>query len=432
MKKIVLILVFASLTLFSFAQKLDRCGYRNVIEHNEKQKPGFEHLVDEQFEIAKSYASSEATVYTINVVVHIVYNTANQNLADSVIFNAIEHLSKDFQRLNADTVNMRPIFAGVKGNPKIKFVLASVDPNGNPTTGITRTSTTKVSFGSQLLLSLNMTDAEKVKSTADGGRDPWDQNRYLNIWVCNLEIFPGNPALFGYATPPSGLPNWDYSMLGGISDGVVMQYQYIARNNPNPGLPGEAMLGRTLDHEVGHYLGLRHIWADDQGCTAQDGISDTPNAGANSSASNCDLSSNTCVDNIMNMDLPDMAENYMDYSPDDCMNSFTQGQADLMRGVLNNQRIGLIQGSTASIYENGNSLSQLSFYPNPVTDQVNIKAPLAGTIEFLDLRGTSLKQTSIKAGYNRITIHDLAEGVYIIRMIAPLSVQTNRIVVFRP
>ena len=115
-----------------------------------------------------------------------------------------------------------------------------------------------------------MTDLEKVKSTADGGIDPWDQSRYLNIWVCDMSIF-GVTALLGYATPPAGLPNWPPGSSGTLGDGVVIQYQAFGSNNPNQIGQGIVVKGRTPSHEVGHYLGLRHIWGDGD-CTAEDGI----------------------------------------------------------------------------------------------------------------------------------------------------------------
>ena len=93
-------------------------------------------------------------------------------------------------------------------------------------------------------------------------------------------------------------------------------------------------LGMACVHEVGHYLGLRHIWGDPitgSGCEVDDGISDTPNQNA-ASQFTCNFDLNSCTDNPL--DYPDMVENYMDYSSDDCMNMFTLNQSSIMRAVL--------------------------------------------------------------------------------------------------
>ena len=208
MKKTLLLFALLSSTL-SFAQ-INRCMTPEAIQYQESITPGFINQVNKAFETAKAYSQNNPTksnaIYTIPVVVHVVYNTPQQNLDDSVILNQIQILNDDYQRMNADTVNMRSDFDIVKGSPQIEFVLAQIDPSGSPTTGITRTNTASPSFGSLAIISGDFTDLEKVKSTVDGGIDPWDQSRYLNIWVCNMSFdFFGTEitALLGYATPPT-------------------------------------------------------------------------------------------------------------------------------------------------------------------------------------------------------------------------------------
>ena len=371
MKKTLLSLGLLFTVGATYAQQIDRCMSPHAITYQESLTPGFAAHVDEIFNQAKAmvinHEQKSGTVYTIPVVVHIVHNIAAQNLPDSVIYNQIAVLNEDYQRMNADTVNMRPAFDPVKGNPKIKFVLAQIDPNGMPTNGITRTNTATASFGSLALIGGDFSDLEKIKSTADGGIDPWDQTHYLNIWVGNMSVtFLGQEitALLGYATPPAGLPNWPPGSTNGLSDGVVIQYQAFGANNPNVldagGGPIE-VLGRTTVHEVGHYLGLRHIWGDGD-CTAEDGIDDTPNADAQSNQ-DCDITKNTCVDNIVGVDLPDMVENYMDYSAETCQNSFTQGQVDLIYGVLESERYDLVHGNPAGLSEIEHAVTNV--YPNP-------------------------------------------------------------------
>jgi hypothetical protein len=413
MKKSYLTLMLTSVFGFAWSQHTEKCGSHQAIQYQESLTPGYTQLVDEQFELAKSNLAKNNDLYTIPVVVHIVYNSPDQNLADSVVLNQLESLNADFQRRNADTINMRSDFDIVKGNPNIRFKLATIDPDGNPTTGITRTATSTASFGSFMLFFGDFSDLEKVKSTSDGGHDPWDQDRYLNIWVCNMEVF-NTPAILGYATPPSGLPNWPPGMDLGLSDGVVVQYQAFGANNPNTIDMGQGPLdirGRTLTHEVGHYLGLRHIWGDGN-CSEEDGIDDTPNAEGQSDF-DCDDSKNTCVDNIYGVDLPDMIENYMDYSAETCQNSFTQGQVDLMRGVLQNQRIDLVQNNPASIEQF--ALTEVLVFPNPTSASVTVRF-LQGEVDqirLMDGHGRLVEQVERNgASEVMLSLESLKQGVY--------------------
>lgn len=422
MKKL-LPLFFSVFTLGSsvFGQVAHRCGTTHAIEYQESKTPGYKTAVNQTFDAAKLWSRNHATekaveLYTIPVVVHVVYNNAAQNIADSVILDQIRVLNEDYGRLNADTINMRSDFEPVKGNPRIKFVLAGIDPDGMPTTGITRTMTSTTSFGSLAALFGDFTDLEKVKSTADGGHDPWNQAKYLNIWVCNMAVdFGGTeyPMLLGYATPPAGLPNWPPGSDLGLNDGVVIQYQAFGSNNPNildAGAGPMEVLGRTSSHEVGHYLGLRHIWGDG-GCTEEDGIDDTPNA-SDQSQNDCDDSKNTCTDLIAGADLPDMIENYMDYSAETCQNSWTQGQVDLMHGVLENERWDLVHDNPASISEN--KLFTVNVFPIPATDDLTIEHNFNGSVELklIDMTGKIVLEEEINSNSFKINVNQFKAGVY--------------------
>jgi hypothetical protein len=415
-KTILLSTLLLSSTLFGQdVNQIERCMSHKAIEYQESLTPGYADHVKEQFEIAKAHQqtkTNKSQLYTIPVVVHVVYNTPNQNLPDSVIHRQIATLNEDYQRLNADTVNMRGDFDIVKGSPNIQFMLAQIDPAGNPTTGITRTETAQTTFGDFGLISGDFSTLEKVKQTAEGGIDPWDQDHYLNIWVCNMEIF-NTPALLGFATPPSGLPNWPAGSVPNLSDGVVIQYQAFGNNNPNPLDMGQGAIdvrGRTTTHEVGHYLGLRHIWGDG-GCTEQDGIDDTPNA-SDQSNFDCDNTKNTCTDNIQNVDLPDMIENYMDYSAETCQNSFTQGQVDLMRGVLDNQRYDLVHDNPASLETE--DLVTTNLFPNPAEHKITIQMNHGSADEVVIYNLSGAKLTSV-LNQNESYVIDVSQfekGIY--------------------
>ncbi|HXH19916.1 MAG TPA: fibronectin type III domain-containing protein [Chitinophagales bacterium] len=232
--------------------------------------------------------SNGRAVYTIPVVVHVVYNTASENISNEQIYSQLAVLNEDFRRMNADAANTLAPFQSVAADCELQFCLAVTDPNGNPTSGITRTYTPLTSF----------TYDDKVKFSSMGGKDAWAASRYLNLWVCDLN------GIIGYAQFPGGQA---------ATDGVVIDYQAFGRIG-TAAFPFN--LGRTATHEIGHWLNLRHIWGDG-GCGIDDGVNDTPDHGAANYG--CPLTQTSC--NVLNM-----VQNYMDYTNDACMNLFTVGQ----------------------------------------------------------------------------------------------------------
>ncbi|MCK6601643.1 MAG: T9SS type A sorting domain-containing protein [Bacteroidetes bacterium] len=250
---------------------------------------------------------------TIPVVVHVVYNTSAQNISDAQIQSQITVLNQDFRRLiNTPGYSSDP----VSSDTQIEFFLATTDPNGNATNGITRTSTTKTSF----------THNNDVKFTSNGGQDYWDNQRYLNIWVCNL-----SGGLLGYAQFP------EYSGTNGpytpSTDGVVIHYGAFG-NTGTQTYPNEFDKGRTATHEVGHWLGLRHTWGDVSGCGGTDYVEDTPKC----SGQYYSGSSGSCDKPIQCDNIARQTENYMDYSYDGCMNIYTIGQTARMHSVIEEAR----------------------------------------------------------------------------------------------
>lgn len=415
----------------SIGQDFHRCYTHEAMLEQEEKTPGYIGRVNDIFERAKHFESQDREdVYTIPVVVHIVYNTEAENLADSVVMNQIASLNADYRRLNEDAENVRDTFNTVVGDTFIGFELASFDPAGNPTNGITRTSTDVESF-----FSFETSPAEGVKLTSEGGIDPWDQSRYLNIWVCDMSVF-GTVFLLGYATPPDGLPHWPEGATDGLADGVVVQFEAFGSNNPNPLIAGGSEIdvrGRTTTHEVGHYLGLRHIWGDGD-CAEQDGVDDTPNAEDQSGS--CDLEKNTCVDDIADLgDLPDMVENYMDYSPETCQNSFTLGQVGIMRGVLEIERYDLVNDNPAlSINTNIANESNFRLYPNPSKGTVqltyfNAVENQSAQVDVISETGQTIQTVSLPIGTQSTTIDGLSKGIYFVRFSNEEGIKTEKLVI---
>ena len=303
MKKTFLFLSIFATSIYASAQQrtchtmdnLDRLIQANPRANEQMQKiETHTHKFEQQFN-----NKAVSGVVTIPVVVHVVYNGSSQNISDAQVASQIQVLNEDFRRLNTDKSNTPSTFSSIASDIEVEFCLASVDPNGNVSSGITRTSTSYSSFSGN----------DGVKSSSTGGKNAWATDQYLNLWVCNM-----SGSTLGYAQfPGSG---------SAATDGVVISYKYFGRN-------GSAQApfnkGRTATHEVGHWLNLRHIWGDG-GCSYDDYVTDTPLAG-NEHYGCPSWPQATCSSN-------DMFMNYMDYVDDACMNLFSAGQKSRMRALF--------------------------------------------------------------------------------------------------
>lgn len=406
------------------AQNHDFCGYQHEIEKIQQKKPQYNQWQNQMYERAiseysnwisnKRKITSDTELYEIQVVFHVLYNNTEQNIADSYILEQLDLLNQAFRKTTPDTQRIRPVFIEFAEDTKIQFVLAKKDPNGQITNGITRTATTKTTF-SRNIFGQYLTD---MKYSSKGGKDAWDPTKYLNIWICNMR-FPNQVSMtLGFATPPTGAPNWlQFSDATkdttDIETGVVCHFSTIGSNHP--AAIGDNKEGKTIIHEVGHYLGLRHTWGDNpnNGCNVDDGIFDTPVTRDRNYSCN---GQNSC--NSGNNDLPDMTENYMDYSLDGCAAMFTKQQGYMMRFILDNMRVGLPfrKITNDTLYEN-----KLIVYPNPAnssgfftidfeTESIN---KIVYQVELIDHLGRSVLKDQIENGKkNEINVLNIAAGSY--------------------
>jgi hypothetical protein len=293
------------------------CGTMDVHRRLLSTDPAYARARDRIETIALSYAQGQRTVQRsgvtrIPVVVHVVWNTAVQNISDAQINSQIDVLNRDFRRTNADVATTPAPFLPLATDARIEFYLADTDPSGLPSTGIERRNTTQTRFQ----------DDDGIKATASGGMAAWPADRYLNIWTSPPLFDSLGRALLGYAQFPGG---------SAATDGVVILHSAF-------GTTGTAAapfnLGRTTTHEIGHWLNLKHIWGDDgTGCTGTDDVADTPNqGGANSGVPTFPRVS------CSNGPNGDMFMNYMDYVDDRAMVMFSAGQVERMQACLDDTR----------------------------------------------------------------------------------------------
>ncbi len=259
--------------------------------------------------------SAVGGIIVIPVVFHVISNPSvpAQDISDDLIKAQIKQLNDDYRRINSDRSSTPSFFQGLAPDLEIQFCLATRDPSGNATTGITRHS-----YASPTSWDDATFDATPKPATI------WNRDKYLNLWSANL-----GSSLLGYAQFPGDVAS---------TDGVVLLYSSVGSMDVQ-GTATNYKFGRTAAHEVGHWLNLYHIWGDDTGaCTGSDQVADTPNQANSTSGCGTFPKTDACTATSPGV----MFMNYMDYSYDNCLNMFTKGQKVRMVSALNGARSSLL------------------------------------------------------------------------------------------
>jgi hypothetical protein len=324
--------------------------------------------------------SADQTIF-IPVVFHIVQNGIRGTVSDQQVYEQLEILNADFTRSNLDSAATLSIFKAIAGNPNIKFFIAE----NHSAVGIIRSITTHGPFAN-----------DDLHLSIKGGQDSWDGRFYLNVWVADLA-----PAVLGYGSAP-GEKNF--------KDGVAIHYENFGKTNAK--IPYD--FGRTLTHEVGHWLGLAHPWGDG-GCESDDGVDDTPPQFGPTYG--CDLNSISCGSLTM-------VQNFMNTSFDACMNFFTKGQAELMRETLFNFRPDIIFEEPVTTSVQNDPSQEILIFPNPATSPVVfLKLPESADdfhVSIAGELGINILNISLSGGIQSLDIHQFPNGQYIV------SVQSMR------
>lgn len=306
MKKISILLCILSLGV---SQSLQSQCLTDQISHQYDQEHGItdSFYAEMQRDISGYSASRGSNVrrasFIIPVVFHIIHNDGPENITKEQILDQLRVINEDFSNTNSDKSNLRTYFKdkNIAANLDIEFRLAKIDNTGNCTDGINR-----------IYSNLTYDAGEAVKSLPGA---QWSYTKYLNIYVVSsIESSGTTGTILGYARFP-----WQTSAS---SDGILLR----ADRTGTIGTAVKEGAGRTLTHEIGHWLGLKHPFQG--GCStsafATDGVDDTPPVGETFANANCPSNGNSC-----SVDVPDeldLWENYMDYSEGRCQVMFTNGQ----------------------------------------------------------------------------------------------------------
>lgn len=313
---LVLLLIIPLTTSEAQSSDYYKCGFDNMETWND--------LIFSEIQQPQDFSSFQnRSSLTIPVVFHIVLTDHHARISDEMILRQLNFLNQDFQGSNPDRKNVPDRFKKLTGRSSIRFCLAAEDPYGEPALSIIRVNTSIDQIGIK----------EELYFTAKGGSDAWATERYLNIWVAETGLH-----LAGLGSAPG--------QRDANKDGVVI----------HPGLFNQELPCRTLTHEVGHYLGLFHMWNQDGSCADNDFIEDTPVQAY--PYYDCPQEERTTCGS------PDMFMNFMDYTDRDCMYFFTRGQISRMEKILTMQRSQLLFTKTECYPEN--NVSDFLVYPNPV------------------------------------------------------------------
>tara|TARA_A100001037_G_scaffold79513_1_gene71506 strand:+ start:9795 stop:11099 length:1305 start_codon:yes stop_codon:yes gene_type:complete len=361
-------------------------------------------IIEQRLQERLNYSNNRSvTEVIVPVVFHVVWKDSIENLHDSIIHAQLDVLNESFNLQNSDTSILTDTLKKWKGNFHIRFELATKDPDGNSTDGITRTHTSQSSFS-------YYTNA--IKNDSTGGKSPWNTKRYMNIWVGDLM-----GGLLGYSQFPGGPDSLD---------GNAVDYAVFGdRLYPWTYSPFFAK-GRVLVHEIGHWLNLFHPWGNSGGCS-EDYI---PETGRQYGPT---YTTAGCPDTLFSMCHPApqrvFVKHYMDYSGDACMVTFTKGQVERGLASLWDYRSEMIEYSEL-VTEEIDTFISIKVYPNPTKQRLYLELPeYEGvlTIMVFDILGKLILTDFIHGERSKeILLQGFSNGTYVLQILNESNVLFNK------
>lgn len=306
----------------------NRCGFTQYMNRakaqgfsDERYEAAFKQLIQQRIQNGRTAFTG---IVTIPVIFHVVYrtgdalSTSSPNLTAAMFQAQIAQMNKDYGNLSGSAY-------GVASDVRIRFCMAVVDTAGRP---LSEAGIERINGSSRSWSNTNTMSETAVMDYLDTLIKPasiWDPYSYFNVWTCAMNT----SGLLGYSTFPS------FSTLSGLDNGETSRTAGCVINWVSVGsetVPGYDLsygLGRTLTHESGHFFGLRHIWGDDT--CGDDYCADTPPQDDATSGCPATGTLNNCTPSG-----PKMFENYMDYTDDACVNTFTANQALRCQTAMDN------------------------------------------------------------------------------------------------
>ena len=389
-------------------------------------------MADEINSEQKKYSVENTNViFTLPVVIHVIHNGdaigASENISTAKALSQITVLNQDFRRmLGTNGFNSDAVGADIE----IEFCMAQRTPGGAATNGINRVDRNIAQWEMK-------SDVENMKIETQ-----WDPTQYFNIWVVYFTDSNSFPTNTGGLSNVLGYAQFPETTLAGISsnpnaetDGIVLDFRCFGSSEIANGSYFSAYnLGRTATHEVGHSLGLRHIWGDNTSCTvnATDSFKDfCPDTPATTKGNeNCLQIYNSCINAAGN----DMTENYMDYTNDSCLNLFTNNQKTRMRTVMQNspRRSSLRTSTVCQSLSNPNfdQLNDVQLYPNPVQNVLYItNSNSFDSYEIFNSMGQQVASAkSVTDNSLQIDVSKYSAGLYFIKIYKDTQSKTQKFI----
>ena len=347
------------------------------------------------------------------VVIHVVARDGFQPVSVAQVQQQLDVLNADFAARGENIGKLQEQFIDLVQDSEFHFCLASVDPDGNPTTGITFTQTDIEDIG------IRYGDFQRrIIHYDESGKAGWDPTRYINIWVAE------NAGILGTATMP-GEALYDEEI------GLVMDIHHFGTIG-DAGGHNEYGRGHTLTHEMGHFFGLKHIWGDgfDESCDDSDDIDDTPNAAGPNYHCPSGIGIASCGEF-------NMYQNFMDLTNDFCLAAFTKDQVTRMQTVVDVFYPDLdSEGSCIeSVSEFNDWFDQLIVSTDPLSDKIVLYNPLsnpeAKVIHVYSMDGKELYKGEWGDELTElIELNNVAAGVYVVNVRSGDDCESRKVAIY--